>query len=269
MDLRELVRKTLEYRGFTVVSDSDALIVQGSGGEYLVFLAGEGSGPSPQDVSVEGKMMVIALDYDVEPAGDLFWSREDFERTIGMMMLDELLGDMLPDVVSSFEEALAGGGEPVADELPRSSLGREVGSALIEVRELVPFHAISFSMNRERKQSGIIVVDAVDGTPYLASHPLIPVLDPEGKRREPVISGNEASEAGIEFLIEQNTREVEETMEMEGAVTVVEKKLIAPAREDIDYSYLGLFYIPVLFLENEDGTLAIDASGIAGFRKHY
>ena len=268
MDLRELVKKALEYRGFTVVTDSVELIVQGSGGEYLVFLAGE-NGPSPEDVRVEGKMMVISLDYEMEPAGDLFWSREDFERTIGMMMLDEAIGALLPDVASSFEEALAGGGEPVAEELPGSSLDSDLESALTEARELVPFHAISFSMDGHRKQSGIIVVDAVDGTPYLALRPLIPALEPEGKRREPFVSGEKASELGIEFLIAQNTEEMEERVEMEGAVTVVEKKIISPSKQDIDYRYLGLFYIPVLLLENEDGTLAIDASGITGFRKHY
>ena len=270
MEVRELVRKALEYRGFTVVSDSIALVVRGVEDEYVVILTGLPESEAMDALEVEGKKLVISLKYDTEPSGDLFWSREDFERTIGMMLLDEALGmESVPDIISSFEDAFVSEAEPTARALPRSELGDDADGALVEITEYIPFHAIRYLMDGERPDSGVILVDAVDGSVYSALKPFENSMDIGENRREPVLSSESAADLAIDFLIEKHTIEVEEKVEMDGAVTVVEKRAISPSRDSIEHEYLGLLYLPVMFFEREEDTLAVDASGITGFRKHY
>ncbi len=268
MELPELVRKALEHRGFTVVSDSLALVVRGVEDEYVVVLT---DNENPPPLEVEGKKLVIALEEGAEPQGDIFWSREDLEAFIGQALLNEALGKKSPvETISSFEEAFAEQNEPVARELPLHKLGDDVSEAVVSINEIIPFHVIYFSLESgDITDAGIILIDAVDGEAFMAKKPLFIEQGIPGERsKEPEISAERAEELAIDHIIAAHTKEVEDTEDM-GPVTVVEKKTISPLRENVSSRYLGLLHIPVVLIEREEGTLAVDASGIIGFRKHY
>ncbi len=267
MDLHDLVRKVLKYRGFSIISDSSTLIVRGTEGEYIVFvLRNYSEREAMERMEIEGKRLVISLEPAMEPLGELFWSREDFEMMLGSALLDEALGHELPsDVISSFEDAFIENREPVA-----RYISIEEDDGMTSISELIPFHAISYSVEwKDVVDAGVILVDAVDGSPYIARSPFIATSEePVEQRREPEISAENSLSAALEHLMSVHSTEVENKIET-GAVTVVEKKRIGPSSDDIHTSYMGLVYIPTVFMENEEGTVAVDASGIMGFRKHY
>ena len=270
MEVPELVRKALEYRGFTVVSDSVMLVVRGVDGEYVVLLKHENDTPP---IQIEGKKLVISLVDDAEPEGDIFWSRADFEAYIGQALLSEALGAENPvDLISSFEEAFTDNSEPIAARLPDSDVLGEEDGVIASIKETLPFHAIYFSLESDgATDAGIILVDATDGVPYRAGESLLSgreMTELGEERKEPTISPENANDIAIDYIVSLHSREVESTEEM-GSVTVVEKKIIGPSLSDISSRYLGIIHIPVLVLEKEDLTEVIDASGIIGFRKHY
>jgi hypothetical protein len=143
-------------------------------------------------------------------------------------------------------------------------------TAITSISEFIPFHAISFSVETDEDMgAGILLVDAVDGEVYVALSPLLTAVElGTEQKKEPELSPESALASATGHIISALSREVEEKIET-GAVTVVEKRVISPPEDSIRTAYLGLVYIPTVFLEDEDGTVAVDGSGIMGFRKHY
>ncbi len=273
MDLRSLMVNVLESEGFSVISDAVPMKAVKMGEEYTVIAVRSTEEiKTAQHLEVEGRLLVIALAPDIEEFGDIFWDVGTFERLAGRAVLGSLLGEERPaDIMSSFEDAFDEYREPVATENPEGTVKKDLESAFSSLLELNPFHAYSFSIESgDIRDAGIILIDAVEGGAYPAERPFSasPDMGAAAPRKEPLIDAEEAKEKMVSYLLRKHTKEVEEVREG-GAVTVLEKKLIGIDRADINSAYLGMLYLPVRSVDTDEGSEAVDTSGITSFRKSY
>jgi len=273
MDLVELVKEVLNFKGFVIEYEGVPLRARKGDTDYTIVLIRE---PSEREfvehMETDGKLLVISLDSSREKIGDEFWERKTFEKMLGRALLSKALGREKHGgtIIESFEGAFVEYKEPVASAKDGGIFEKEMEEAFSSSQELRPFYAYYFDVDdREEPESGILLVSAIDGRVYRAADRL--VCDTGAlsslQRMEPIIGGGDAVEAAIDFLVGEHTRE-ENVVKEEGTVTLMEKRVIVIERDKIGIKPFGMLYIPFLKLENPEGVKTEDMSGIIS-QKNY
>jgi hypothetical protein len=268
MELSALIADALENEGFSVDRESFPMKARIGDEEYsIAIVKNQEEMEMLKHMEVSGKLLVISLEKDMEPFGDRFIDRDSLEKMVGSALISRLLGEKITksDIISSFEDAFVENTEPVASVNPEIDVDSLSEDAFKTATELRPFYCYEFSVDDgENSEMGILLIDAVEGKVFRAKERMNPDMgEITIQRIEPAIGEDESMENAMDFLIKEHTRE-EEVVKEEGAVTVMEKKLIGIGKEDVHLKYLGMLYIPFLRIEGAEGIKAVDMSGITG-----
>ena len=269
MELSALIADALEHEGFIVDRESFPMKAKIGDEEYsIAILRNKDELEMLKHMEVSGKILVISLEKDMEEFGDRFIDRDSLEKMVGSALISKLLGESVSkgDMISSFEDAFVDNPEPVASVNPKIDAEALSKDAFTTATELRPFYCYEFSVNDgKNSEMGILLVDSVEGNVFRAKERMNPDIGEVGtiQRIEPAIGEDESLDKAMDFLINEHTRE-EEVVKEEGAVTVMEKRLVGISKEDVNLKYLGVLYIPFLRIEGPEGTKAVDMSGITG-----
>ncbi|GEM_PF-2858724 len=268
-ELVNIIADALETEGFIVSRDSLPMKVRKGDEEYtLIIISKRDEIGALSQMEFEGKVMVVSLLKDVEKVGDVFIGRESLESMVGRAVISRLTGERASrgGIISSFEDAFAEEKEPVASRKRYPEKEELAKDAFSVSEELLPFYAYYFSVDDEKNpENGIILVNAVDGSVSKAVNSFNPDTGELSslQRIEPSISEEDSYEKAVKELVKEHTREIEVKKE-EGAVTLMEKKVLGIEEEDVELRYLGILYIPFMKVEAPEGTSYIDLSGITG-----
>ena len=269
MDLTSLIADVLEYQGFVVDRESIPMKARKGEEEYsVIIIRNDEELRAFRHMEISGKILLISLKKDMESFGDIFIDRDTLEKMVGEHILSKLTGRRISrgGIIASFEDAFTEHREPIASEDPSLDLKELMEGAFSRSKELSPFYAYYFSVNDgENSETGIILLNAANGRIYRARAPIVCDAGELSTvpRKEPSISDDESAAMVRDFLVKEHTRE-EEVLKEDGAVTVMEKRLIGIGEEDVELRYLGMLYIPMLRIETTDGMVQVDLSGITG-----
>jgi len=215
----------------------------------------------------------------------IFWDREAVEHEIGRTRVERLLGDRDHGLVD----------ELVADDYPRmvtkAELDRlqveEVGERIIrptidahDVKEigmrtvggfrnrleLIPHYLFDYSCEPligsepVGTEKGRISVNALTkkAESWTGSLDVVYALEQGHRRLDPTIVPEAAEELARDEVVRLHTAE-KEVVDEQGHVTVKERKKVAPRREDVVLTPLGLYYLPVWCVEGVHGVMLINA----------
>ncbi|MCX8174104.1 MAG: hypothetical protein N3F63_05835 [Thermoplasmata archaeon] len=196
--------------------------------------------------------------------------RENFEREVGRVKLSKILAkyegiEPSPetDVEYSAEERF------FALKMDRSAIekeGEKVSGFNYELR-YVPHHLFTYTCEIKRNGTGtkiwgILAVDAVNGQikkwkkmPGIAKMPEYP-----GSLRAMVLSAEEAEAMATEWILHNESREVSPVEMKIDNILVIEKRIERPDPETIVLNYLGIFHLPIWYVEGSTGIMVVNAA---------
>ncbi len=213
------------------------------------------------------------------------WDRGAIEHEIGRTriekilgeedhgLLDELSADDYPRMVSQEELEkmdVAEVGEriirPVIDIDDVKEISRQTIGGFRHRLELVPHYVFEYrcqlDVNGEERisKNGLLAVNALTRNvePWHENFDTVFAIEINHRRLEPMIDVEDAREAIREEVIRIHTYE-KELIRDDGKVTVMEKRSLAPAPDDVTLVGQGLFYLPVWCVEGVHGVMIINA----------
>jgi hypothetical protein len=147
-------------------------------------------------------------------------------------------------------------------------MGEKVSAFNYELR-FTPVHIFTYTCEiiHERTQakknrSGIVVVDAING--QIKRWSKIPeVRDKAGMPgilKDPVITCENAKAMVTEWIMNAETRETEPVEMKVDNLLIIEKNIERPAPETLALNYLGIFYLPIWYVEGSKGALIVNAA---------
>jgi hypothetical protein len=294
--LKALIIEVLESREMQVHEKDGYLIGRKGEVEVAFCLIGageEGILPAFLDrfADFRGKKVVVSLGPIPELPRDrvdsqvVFWDREAVEHEIGRTRIEKLVGDRDHGLVD----------ELVADDYPRmvtkAELDRmqveEVGERIIrptidvhDVKEigmrtvggfrhrleLIPHYLFDYSCDLMLAgkpvgtEKGRVSVNALTkkAESWSGSLDIVYALEQGHRRLDPTIVPEAAEEIARDEVVRLHTAEREFVDDQEH-VTVKERKKVAPIREEIRLTPLGLYYLPVWCVEGVHGVMLINA----------
>ncbi|MEM4293023.1 MAG: hypothetical protein QXJ27_02490, partial [Thermoplasmata archaeon] len=195
---------------------------------------------------------------------------ENFERELGSVKLSKILvkweeAESLPelDVKYSPEERF------FVLKLDRNGIekeGEKVSGFNYELR-YVPHHLFTYTCEIKRdgmrtKVGGYLAVDAVNGQikkwkkiPEVREIPEYP-----GTLRTVSLSAEDAKALAIDWILHNETREISPVEMKIDNIIVIEKRVESPDPETIALNYLGVFHLPIWYVEGSAGVMIVNAA---------
>ncbi len=230
----------------------------------------------------------------------LLWDRNKLEEEIGRAVLSgvegEFRGERLLDGIEPERAPIASEIleelpipeaapiqvriEPKADEegelilKPRITMSEvsEISKKIVQGfrfdLELIPYFVFDYSCElmvegepTPQISSGTLAVNGLTNCPEIWEFDFETVENVESThtKLEPKFDEDRAFETARERAITLNTREIQ-TVDDRGAVTIYEKKKVAPKEGAINLLKRGLIYLPVWCVEGSNGVMIIDAT---------
>lgn len=197
-------------------------------------------------------------------------SRENFEREIGRVKLSKILTNY-EVVESSVDTSVDFSPEErfFVLKVDRNGIekeGEKVSGFNYELR-YVPHHLFTYSCEIKRngmgtKIEGLLAVDALNGqikkwrkVPGIASMPEYP-----GSLKAVVLSAEEAKTLSIEWILHNESREISPVEMKIDNIIVIEKRMERPDPETIVLKYLGIFHLPIWYVEGSAGVMVVNAA---------
>ena len=294
--LKALITEVLESREIQVHEKDGYLIGRKGELEVAFCLIGvEEGGALPAFLDrfreFRGKKVIVSLGpipelpHDQLDSQVIFWDREAVEHEIGRTRIERLLGDLDHGLVD----------ELVADDYPRmvtrAELDRmqveEVGERIIrptidvhDVKEigmrtvggfrhrleLIPHYLFDYTCEvmlggkAVATEKGRISVNALTkkAESWTGSLDVVYALEQGHRRLDPTIVEEAAEEIAKDEVVRLHTAEKEVVNDQEH-VTVKERKKVAPVRDNVLLTPLGLYYLPVWCVEGIHGVMLINA----------
>ncbi|MGB9636216.1 MAG: hypothetical protein ACPL1Y_03070 [Thermoplasmata archaeon] len=196
--------------------------------------------------------------------------RLNFEMEIGRTKLSKILEGYEGEVKAVPKEITYSGVERFfainVDRNAIEKLSTQVSGFNYELR-YVPHHLFSYVCEIKRpgivqKLTGFLTVDAINGqikkwktVPDHVDRPEIP-----GMLKEPVLGREEAEHMAKKWILANESREIKPRELRIDNILVIEKRLEAPDPNTISLNYLGIFHLPIWYVEGSMGIIIVNAS---------
>lgn len=288
-EIEELIIEMLDYYGYRVINVADRVIRAERKGDEIVVTYALPNEVLEEEVwerlsklrkIVATTKLFINLTKCQEVTNDLLKTLkehsivlvpiENFEMEIGRVKLSKILAkfeeaECCPetDIKYSPEERF------FVLKLDRNGIekeGEKVGAFNYELR-YVPFHLFTYTCEIKRngvkaKIGGNLAVDAVNGQikkwrkiPEVTKMPEYPgTLSPVSLNVE------EAKALATEWILHNETREISPIEMKIDKIIVIEKRIERPDPDTIVLDYIGIFHLPIWYVEGSAGVMIVNAA---------
>ncbi|KQM12536.1 hypothetical protein AOA80_01765 [Methanomassiliicoccales archaeon RumEn M1] len=210
------------------------------------------------------------------------WGRQDMERELDLMEggadghgpVDELLATDFPRLLSADDMDILRD-RSVGERIVRPVITADeavdmTGNAVAGFRQelrLMPYYVFGYVCplyHRDERvgvESGTLSVNGRTQRvePWPEVRELVYSMEEPHQRLEAVIAEDVAAEVAKRELVRIYTVDREHVVEEEH-VTLTEKRRTAPREERIELEHLGMFFVPLWYVEGAHGTVVVDAS---------
>lgn len=173
-----------------------------------------------------------------------------------------------PEEPSSLPAELWPGERIVRPRLSEDDALRLAWSRLVPFRVtlvLIPYYLFEYTLRQEERRSNeaprLLAVQGIDGTTEswaMGDRELVGMLPTPHRRREPVLSSDEARDFALRAALEANISHVDHT-EQRGGALIIERRRVAPQEDDVRLGPAVMLHVPFWVVDGADGRLVFDA----------
>lgn len=291
--LQAVIVEILRARGFDV-EERDGHILARMKESEVVFCVTRRAEQKDVDVFLSrysdfpGKKVLVTVDPLPLPLLDglertvTVWDRQDLERELDLMggeadghgPVDELLATDFPRLLSA-EDVDALRDRSVGERIVRPvvtggeamEMARDSIAGFQQQLRLMPYFVFGYVCplyhgdEKMGVESGTLSVNGLTQRvePWPEATDLVYYMEEMHERLDAVIAEEDAARVARRELVRVNTVDRDHVVEEEHA-TLTEKRRIAPREECIELEHLGMYFVPLWYVEGAHGTVVVDAS---------
>lgn len=274
MDIRDIISKVFEHRGYEIVSDAELLVAKK--GNIKIAIKYKLGKLTVNDIKSFTEMAdkKIAISTDAissrvrtlaESSNISLWDRELLANEVGKLVLADI-----DNVHSAFAQIFRAKFVVLKKTVLKYDalfLCKKLNKPSAKL-ELFPYYIYRYECELleqgrllTRKETGVGGVNTITKDYEPLSIQFEKETMPGGEKLKPQISKKEGLTIAKAGVIDENTKVIEVRSE-KGNVVIYEKRTFSPKEDSTSLNYQGIFYVPIWHCEGKNGSMYVN--GVTG-----